>query len=239
MAHRNIRSKKSEKEIIAEKIASRIILHEGRLALEGDNPQPIEVIAKGDRGERGPAGKDGRDGKDGYTPQKGIDYFDGKDGINGKDGLPGRNGTDGLNGKDGYTPQKDVDYFDGKNGRDGKDGRDGLDGKNGRDGKDGLPGPKGDIPAHEWEGTKVRFQNQDGSWGEFVDLKGKDGHNGLDGKDGEPGKMGPQGYPGHQGPQGDPGIPPNELMHLVNEMHLLKERVEMLEKQLNVGEQPT
>lgn len=38
----------------------------------------------------------GIDGKDGYTPVKGVDYFDGKD---------------GANGKDGYTPQKGIDYF--------------------------------------------------------------------------------------------------------------------------------
>ena len=36
------------------------------------------------------------DGKDGYTPIKGVDYFDGKDGVD---------------GKDGYTPIKGVDYF--------------------------------------------------------------------------------------------------------------------------------
>ena len=41
-------------------------------------------------------------GKDGYTPQKGIDYFDGKDGTNGRDGV---------DGKDGYTPRKGIDYF--------------------------------------------------------------------------------------------------------------------------------
>lgn len=36
------------------------------------------------------------DGKDGYTPIKGVDYFDGKDGVN---------------GTDGYTPVKGTDYF--------------------------------------------------------------------------------------------------------------------------------
>lgn len=56
---------------------------------------------------------------DGYTPQKNVDYFDGKDGVNGKDG------------QDGYTPQKGVDYFDGKDGKDGKDGQNGSPGKNG------------------------------------------------------------------------------------------------------------
>lgn len=51
------------------------------------------------------------DGEDGYTPQKGVDYFDGKDGV------------DGKNGKDGYSPIKGVDYFDGADGPAGKDGK--------------------------------------------------------------------------------------------------------------------
>lgn len=42
---------------------------------------------------------DGEDGKDGYTPVKGKDYFDGKDGV------------DGKNGQDGKTPVLGVDYF--------------------------------------------------------------------------------------------------------------------------------
>ena len=49
-------------------------------------------------------------GEPGYTPQKGIDYFDGKNGADGKDGA------------DGYTPVKGVDYFDGADGKDGSDG---------------------------------------------------------------------------------------------------------------------
>ena len=40
----------------------------------------------------------GPQGEAGYTPVKGVDYFDGKDG---KDGLNGKDGKDGLNGKDG------------------------------------------------------------------------------------------------------------------------------------------
>ena len=44
-------------------------------------------------------GKDGRDGQDGYTPQKNVDYFDGKDGLNGKNGV------------DGKTPERGVDYW--------------------------------------------------------------------------------------------------------------------------------
>lgn len=117
-----------------------------------DLPNPDPVNIKGDPG------------KNGYTPIKGIDYFDGKDGINGKDGYTpvkgkdyfdgkdGKNGIDGTNGKDGYTPVKGVDYFDGKNGIDGKDGKDGIDGYtpvkgkdyfDGTDGKDGQNGKDG------------------------------------------------------------------------------------------------
>lgn len=51
-------------------------------------PTPINI--------KGPIGPDG---KDGYTPQKGVDYFDGKD------------GQDGTPGKDGHTPVKGTDYW--------------------------------------------------------------------------------------------------------------------------------
>ena len=41
--------------------------------------------------------------------------------------------------------------------------------ENGKDGKDGH------IPKHEWKGTLIRFENPDGSWGRWVDLKGSSG----------------------------------------------------------------
>lgn len=97
-------------------------------------------------------GPKGEDGKDGYTPIKNIDFFDGKDGKNGLDGKNGRNGIDGS------TPVKNVDYFDGK------------------DGKDGEKGERGDKPKHKWIGTKLMFEKPDGTWGNAVDLKGKDGN---------------------------------------------------------------
>lgn len=62
-------------------------------------------------------------GKDGYTPQKGIDYFDGKDGDKGEPFtyedfteeqllmLQGPEGSVGPQGDPGYTPQKGIDYF--------------------------------------------------------------------------------------------------------------------------------
>lgn len=42
-------------------------------------------------------------------------------------------------------------------------------------------GDIGPAPAHEWDGTRLRFQNPDGSWGEWVDLRGKPGKPGKDG----------------------------------------------------------
>ena len=53
----------------------------------------------------GKDGVDGKDGTDGYTPVKGVDYFDGKNGVDGKDGQ------DGKDGVDGHTPVKGTDYF--------------------------------------------------------------------------------------------------------------------------------
>lgn len=43
----------------------------------------------------------------------------------------------------------------------------------------GAKGDKGDTgpaPSHEWEESKLRFSNPDGTWGEFVDLLGKTGN---------------------------------------------------------------
>ena len=59
-------------------------------------------------------------GNDGYTPQKGIDYFDGEKGdpFTYDDFTPEQ--LEALRGADGYTPVKGVDYFDGEKGTDGK-----------------------------------------------------------------------------------------------------------------------
>lgn len=52
-------------------------------------------------------------------------------------------------------------------------------------GDQGDPGPKGDtgpMPKHEWQGTKIRFEQPTGSWGKFVDLKGDKGKEGTAGR---------------------------------------------------------
>lgn len=56
---------------------------------------------------------------------------------------------------------------------------DGKDGDRGPRGPRGPEGPTGPAPEHEWKETKLRFEKPDGSWGEFVELKGEKGDNGL------------------------------------------------------------
>lgn len=90
--------------------------------------------------------KNGSKGSDGYTPQKNVDYFDGKDG---KDGAAGKDG------QDGYTPVKGVDYFDGKDGQNGSNGSNGV------------------SATHSWNGTVLTVTSASGT--SSSDLKGEKG----------------------------------------------------------------
>lgn len=63
----------------------------------------------------------------------------------------------------------------------------------------GEKGDKGDPPSHQWSGTQLRFENPDGSWGTYTDLKGQDGTNGLPGAPGLPGEQGVSGEDGKDG----------------------------------------
>ena len=94
----------------------------------------------------------------------------------GKDGQDGRAGKDGRDGKDGIGIRGERGER-GERGPAGKDGRDGI----GIQGPKGDKGEKGDKPKHEWQGTKLRFERPDGSWGEWVDLKGQPGRDGKKG----------------------------------------------------------
>lgn len=60
----------------------------------------------------------------------------------------------------------------GPRGPQGLEGTSGLPGPSGRDGRDGVDGK---APDHKWEGTKLRFQRPDGTWGDAVELKGQPG----------------------------------------------------------------
>ena len=140
------------------------------------------------------SGRDGRDGRDGLDAEPAPAAERGERGARGEAGLAGR---DGLNGKD-FDPdllrievQRSVDLIpvplDGLNGTHGTDGTSGVDGLNGKDGTRGPRGPKGEpgaqgepgligpMPAHEWDGTKLRFEDAPGEWGKFKDLRGPRG----------------------------------------------------------------
>jgi hypothetical protein len=77
-------------------------------------------------------------------------------------------------------------------------------------GPQGPQGPTGDQPAYEWNGTQIRFENPDGSWGPWVNLQGppgpcSSGTQGLQGPQGPAGPAGPSGPAGVSGPQGIEG----------------------------------
>lgn len=54
----------------------------------------------------------------------------------------------------------------------GPQGERGPAGRDAKDGARGDKGDKGDMPAHQWDGTRLRFERPDGTWGEWVELKG-------------------------------------------------------------------
>lgn len=93
----------------------------------------------------------------------------------------------------------------------GADGTNGADGAKGEKGEQGIQGPQGiqgatgSAPAHRWDGTKLQFDNPDGTAGEFVDLQGPQGVQGVQGPIGPQGETGPEGPTGPTGPQGPKG----------------------------------
>jgi hypothetical protein len=81
----------------------------------------------------------------------------------------------------------------------------------------GPQGPKGDKPAHDWSGTRLGFENPDGTWGNYVDLKGEKGDTGPQGAQGPQGIQGLQGPAGSQGPQGPPGSNSNSNINIIQD----------------------
>ncbi len=70
----------------------------------------------------------------------------------------------------------------GPSGDRGDKGERGYVGKQGEIGLRGPPGPTGPIgpmPAHQWDGTKLRFEIDVDEWGKWVDLQGPGGAAGV------------------------------------------------------------
>lgn len=123
----------------------KIVKREGTLFLQvggAEIPMRLEVPVRD--------GTDGRDGRDGEEGERG------ERGKPGQEGAPGRNGKDGQDGAPGPA------------GSEGKPGRDGMDGKDGMQGQPGEKGDSGPAPAHQVKNGEIRFQNPDGSWGQWI-----------------------------------------------------------------------
>lgn len=98
-------------------------------------------------------------------------------GIKGEPGPQGQPGVDGINGLDGVS----VTGPEGPQGPAGVPGKDGLDGEPGVDGETGSQGAMGAMPKHEWRSTFLRFEEEAGQWGKFVNLQGQPGVSGGSG----------------------------------------------------------
>ena len=97
-------------------------------------------------------------------------------GKTGEAGATGSQGSTGLQGPQGEPGQAIM----GPIGPMGPQGERGSQGSSGPPGAIGLQGDKGEIgdkPDHEWNETSLRFENPDGSWGDWANLKGRDGGN--------------------------------------------------------------
>lgn len=93
----------------------------------------------------------------------------------GPQGLKGDTGEIGPVGATGEVGPVGVTGEVGPQGATGPKGDTGPQGPRGPKGDTGPAGADGAVPAHEWKGTKLRFQKPDGEWGKLVDLKGEKG----------------------------------------------------------------
>lgn len=141
-------------------------------------PQGLKGDA-GDKGDKGDAGSAGKDGADGYTPQKGVDYFDGNDG---KDGVSVTHSWDGpvltLTSASGRT---EINL----------QGERGMAGEKGKDGTSITIANKGESPNDGGENW-VLFSD-----GTYLYIKnGSKGSKGDKGDKGDPGAAEiPEGVP--------------------------------------------
>ena len=154
-------------------------------------------------------------GKDGYTPQKGIDYFDGEKGEPGYTPQKGIDYFDGEKGEPGYTPQKGIDYFDGEKGEPGytpQKGIDYFDGEKGDPGRDGL----NVVAVNITDSGELVVTLENGVTMNLGVVTGKDGYTPqkgidyFDGEKGDPGYTPQKGIDYFDGEKGDPGYTPQK-----------------------------
>lgn len=103
---------------------------------------------------------------DSYIVSSDLHVWDGNNWIN-VGAVKGPKGDPGIQG-----PQ-------GERGLPGAAGPTGPQGPQGLRGIQGETGAKGNPPSHQWNSTELRFENTDGSWGDYVELKGDKGDPGI------------------------------------------------------------
>lgn len=124
--------------------------------------------------------------RDGAGLRSGAKGRQGAQGEPGEAGPPGPQGAPGRDGKD-VDPEALANLVDDFVKRAdalrpaAKDGARGPRGPKGDKGEQGDEGPPGPRPKHEWDGSRLRFQKASGGWGEWSDLRGPQGYNGMSG----------------------------------------------------------
>lgn len=160
----------------------------------------------GRNGIDGRNGKDGPAGRDGVCPRELVDEILTREAArlaiprieqaiaaiplpkDGKDGVAPPELVDAILTREAASLavpyfQKAIDAIplpkDGAPGERGPIGKAGSQGVPGPAGTAGATGPVGPMPAHEWDGTRLRFEQAPGGiWGEAVDLQGQKGRDG-------------------------------------------------------------
>jgi Siphovirus ReqiPepy6 Gp37-like protein/Collagen triple helix repeat (20 copies) len=150
--------------------------------VEGETEyQYVNLI--GPKGERGPQGIQGPQGERGPEGPRGKSLEFTWNGTSLGIRIEGQTEYQFVNlkGDKGDTgPQ-------GPEGKQGPKGEKGDVGPQGPQGERGPRGLKGDKPNHQWNGSQLRFEKPDGTWGSYVDLKGPKGDKGDKGDIGPPG----------------------------------------------------
>lgn len=102
--------------------------------------------------------------------------------IVGDRGERGSPGDDGAQGPRGHAGERGTDGLPGPQGLQGPVG---PKGDKGEPGNRGEKGERGLMPQHQWRDTELRFEQPDGTWGKFVELRGQSGAKGAPGQRGQ------------------------------------------------------
>lgn len=157
-------------EALTQVIAARLAATEKRVSeLAARAPAP---------GPRGEAGAPGRHGSKGERGDPGPRGERGPQGPRGEKGDPGQAGPKGEKGDPGPAGPAGAKGEKGEKGDRGQQGEPGAAGPKGEAGRTGATGP---MPRHEWRGSRLRFEQSPGAWGDWADLRGPRGQSGASG----------------------------------------------------------